>query len=407
MTFWTTWRTRLRGVLPRFSMAFWVLMGGMLLSSAGTSMVWPFLALYVSGRLDAPLALVGWLITLQAVAGVVGTLLAGPLVDFVGRKLAMLVSLVGMAVGYVGLAYATTWNQFAVFMGLGGLFAPAFRIGGDAMVADLVPPALRERAYSILRVATNLGIAAGPAVGGWLLVKSYRWAFYAAAASLLLYGAIVLFLVRETRPEVTEDAASGGVRESFADMLRDKRLWAFLVPTLCTWMAVGMMWIYLGVHMRDGYGLAEDRYRWLVTTNALMVAGLQYFVTLFMERFSLRVSLVAGALLYTVAVGGVMWAHTFWQFWGLMVVMTLGEILVAPAASTWVANLAPPHLRGRYMAVLSFLWALGAGIVAPLGGWLNDQNVMLPWLVGAALAALGALLFALQRPPQPASSTPA
>jgi len=364
-------------------------------------MVWPFLALYVSGRLNAPLAQVGALITLQAVAGVVGTVLAGPLVDLVGRKVGMVLSLTGMAVGYVGLAFASRWADFALFMALGGLFAPAYRIGGDAMAADMVPPARRDRAYAVLRTATNAGLAIGPAVGGWLLVTSYRLAFYAAAASLLGYAGLLGWLARETRPADPSPGAPSGVTAGLADVVRDRRLLAFLVPALFTWMAAGLMWIYLGVYMRDRYGLAEDRYRWLITTNAVMVTTLQYTITLFMRRFSLRCSMVLGSLLYALGVGGVLWARTFGQFWALMVLTTMGEMMLVPAASTWVANLAPRHLRGRYMATMSFMWALGAGVVAPLGGWLSDHySPRAPWLLGLILALVGAVLFGRQREPE-------
>jgi len=389
-----------RAPWPAFPPQFWLLVGGMALSSAGTSMVWPFLALYVSGRLDAPLAQVGLLITIQAVAGAVGTLLAGPLVDWVGRKMGIVLSLLGMAVGYVGLAFATRWGDFALFMAVGGLFAPAYRIGGDAMVADMVSPEQRDRAYAMLRTASNAGIAIGPALGGWLLVHSYRLAFYAAAASLVLYALLLAVLARETRPD-TAGASMSNLWQEFGELVRDRRLRAFLLAALFTWMAAGLMWIYLGVYMRDHFGLAEDKYRWLITTNAVMVTFFQYFVTLFMRRFPLQVSMVAGSLLYALALAGVLAARTFWHFWGLMVVMTVGEMMLVPAASTWVANLAPPHLRGRYMSTIAFMWALGAGLISPLGGWLNDVlSPRAPWIFGAILALLGALLFGLQSSPR-------
>ncbi|NPA31163.1 MAG: MFS transporter [Chloroflexi bacterium] len=398
-----SWRAR----WSDFPSQFWLLVGGMFLSSAGTSMVWPFLALYISGRLQVPLAQVGALITLQAAAGVIGTLLAGPLVDLVGRKTGIVLSLAGMAVGYVGLAFAEQWWDFALFMALGGLFAPAYRIGGDAMVADMVPPQKRDRAYAVLRTAGNAGIAIGPALGGWLLVHSYRLAFYAAAASLLFYALLLQALARETRPDI-EQAEQANITQGLRELLRDRRLLAFLAAALFTWMAAGLMWIYLGVYMRDQYGLAEDKYRWLITTNAILVVLGQYGLTEFMRRFSPRLSMVLGSLLYAGAVLGVLAARSFWDFWFLMVIMTFGEMMLVPAASTWVANLAPPHLRGRYMSTMAFMWAVGAGLIAPLGGWLNDAfSPRAPWIFGAGLAALGALLFALQTPPNPnADATP-
>ncbi len=399
-------KTRLGQTWHQFPPQFWLMVGGMFLSLAGTSMVWPFLALYVSARLQIPLAEVGILITLQALAGAVGTLLAGLLVDRWGRKTGMVLSLVGMAVSYVALTWANSWRAFAAAMALMGLFAPAFRIGGDAMAADMVPPQERDQAYALLRTASNAGLAVGPMMGGWLAaMASYAWAFYGAAASLMLYALILLKWARETRPNsddpATPSAEEANPLKAYGVLLRDARLLAFLAAALVTWMAGGLIWIYLGVYMRDWYGLGEAKYSVLVTTNAVMVMLLQYRVTSWAKQvLSPRLMMVIGALLYAGATGGVLLAQTFWAFWSLMVIMTVGEMLLVPTASTWVANLAPVHLRGRYLSTMAFMWSLGAGVIAPVGGWLSDRfSPRAPWVAGAILAILGALGFALQQPP--------
>jgi MFS family permease len=49
-------------------------------------------------------------------------------------------------------------------------------------MADLVEPERRVDAYSLMRLSNNLGVAIGPAVGGFLAASSYNLAFYCAAA---------------------------------------------------------------------------------------------------------------------------------------------------------------------------------------------------------------------------------
>ncbi len=386
-------------VFRRYSPQFWLMAGGMFLSLAGTSMVWPFFPLYVSQVLGGPLSLVGLLITLQAGAGLIGTVFGGFLVDRWGRKTGMMLSLLGMGVAYILLNFASTWREFAGTMVLGGLFAPAFRIGGDAMVADLVPPEERDEAYAILRVATNVGVALGPALGALLIVWSYNLAFTAAALVLFAYALILWVWGKETLPN---DNAHGSAFADFATMLRDGRLWAFLFPVLLAWMAGSLVWVWLGVYMKDQFGLGERSYGWLVTTNAGMVMTLQFLVTRWARRVGdMRMAMVLGALLYAGSITAMAWATSFWEFWTLMVVLTVGEMLMIPTASTWVANLAPEHLRGRYMSTIAMMWALGAGGISPVGGWLSDRiSPRAPWYFGGALALLAAVLFLFQRPPE-------
>ncbi len=393
---------RFRRWWRRYPRQFWLLFGGMTLSMAGTSMVWPFLVLYASRRLSVPLTQIGFLVTLQGAMSLVGISLAGPLVDAWGRKLGMVMGLVGMATAYAGLSFAHTWWQFAVLLGLGGCFAPFFRVGGDAMATDLFPPERREEAFALLRMASNVGIAVGPAVGGFLAASSYQWAFYTAAFTLLLYAVLLVFLARETRPASLDASASREEMRGYLRVLRDRRLLRFLGSALPAWMSVGMIWIFLSVHLAREHGLGEQYYGLLISTNAFLVATLQFQVTRWAQRFSPRRVMVLGALLYAVSVGSVVWARTFAHFLLIIVVMTMGEMLLAPTASAWVANLAPPEQRGRYMSTLALMWGLGAGLVSPLGGWLNDRlSPQAPWVAGSLLGLLSALLLAYQQPPRP------
>ncbi|HEY57940.1 MAG TPA: MFS transporter [Anaerolineae bacterium] len=74
---------------------FWLMFVGMLLATLGASMLWPYLLIYASERLNAPLAQVGSLFTINAVMGLLAALLAGPVVDTWGRKGVLVISLLG------------------------------------------------------------------------------------------------------------------------------------------------------------------------------------------------------------------------------------------------------------------------------------------------------------------------
>src|SRR4030067_1674976 len=97
--------------------------------------------------------------------------------------------------------------QFLMIM-LGG-FGPIYRVAADAMVADLVPGERRPGAYALLRMISNLGVAIGPAIGGFLVFVSYDLAFYAAAAASLVFAFLVLFFSRETLPARPSPPARG------------------------------------------------------------------------------------------------------------------------------------------------------------------------------------------------------
>lgn len=61
-------------------------------------------------------------------------------------------------------------------------------------------------------------------------------------------------------------------------------------------------------------------------------------------------------------------------------VITIGENIINPAASTWVAERAPEALRGRYMGVFGLANRLGAALGPSWGGWLLTLGAV-PWLL--------------------------
>jgi len=61
------WVARWRQAVRGYPTQFWLMFLGMLLATLGASMIWPYLLIYASERLNAPLAQVGSLFTINAV----------------------------------------------------------------------------------------------------------------------------------------------------------------------------------------------------------------------------------------------------------------------------------------------------------------------------------------------------
>ncbi|HEY6014127.1 MAG TPA: MFS transporter, partial [Candidatus Limnocylindrales bacterium] len=188
----------IRPVIRRYPRQYWLMVVGILLSNAGGGLVWPYLLIFASGRLQLPLAAVGSLITIQAVAGMASSFVAGALADRFGRKPVMVASLVLSGCVYLLLSGANSYAEFAVLMGLLGIGNPMYQVGADAMLADMIPAEQRSQAYAINRIASNAGFGLGPAIGGFLAATSYSLAFYGAATGFLAYAFLCALFARET-----------------------------------------------------------------------------------------------------------------------------------------------------------------------------------------------------------------
>ena len=388
--------TRLRLARQEFPSQFWLLFWGVLISTFGGSMIWPFLMIYVSSKLALPLMTVASLLTFNSIMGLVFSFIAGPVIDRFGRKWVMVISLVVNGIGNVFMSQAHTLPAFAILMGLSGAFNPLLRVGADAMMADLIPPEKRPDAYSVLRMGNNVGVALGPAIGGFVAAASYTGAFLIAATGMLVYGLMIAFFAHETLP--ARSNAAGQTIESrperfagYGRIFRDSRFMSFVMGFTLNQVTASIMWVMLSVYSKTNFGLSERVYGLIPTTNALMVVFLQIYVTQVTKRRPPLLVLASGALFYAVGLASVSLGRGFWGFWGSMVVMTIGELIIVPTATTYAANLAPSDMRGRYMSLYGLSQGVAQGIGPILAGFLNDNVSPVSIWYGAGVVGLCAV----------------
>ncbi len=274
--------TKLKLLFNQYPRQYWLMIAGIVISTAGGSMIWPFLLIYVGGKLDMPLSTVAALISINAGTGLFASFLAGTLTDRIGRKAVMVFSLMANGAAYFFLMRAETYPQFVMLMVLVGLSNPLYQVGADAMLADMIPSEQRTDAYSINRIAHNAAFALGPAVGGFLAATSYNLAFYGAAAGFITHGLLMLFLARETlhsaqreeqaqdveQAQVSREAASG--QDGYLRIFKDKAYMAFVLLMATGLIAPTMLWILMPIYAKTNYGLSEALYGWIPTTNAIM-----------------------------------------------------------------------------------------------------------------------------------------
>ncbi len=159
-------------------------------------------------------------------------------------------------------------------------------------------------------------------------------------------------------------------------------------------MCAKLIWVLLGVYAKQNYQIPENQFGLIATTNAVLVVALQYPVTQVTKRQDTLRVMAIGTLLYALGVGSIAVGSGFWSFWLSMVIMTFGELILIPTATTFTANLAPQDMRGRYMSVYNLTWGLAAGVGPLLGGLLNDAlGPRAIWLGGGLIGLLSVAAF--------------
>lgn len=390
----TRWQ-RHAGGLPR---AFWVLWWGTLINRLG-GFVQPLLALYLTQVRDASVVETGYVLTLFGLGCAVSQPVGGALADRIGRRRTMVLGLLTSAGSLLLLGAARSLVAIAVTAAVYGLCLDLFRPASRAAVVDLVAPADLPRAMALNFWAINLGFAVATPLAGLLAVRGYWLLFVLDAATCVAFAVVLLRGVPETRPVTAE--RSGSTR----DVLRDPLMVAMCVGTLL--QAVVYLQAFLTLPLAfTADGLSTAAYGSVLGVNGLLIIVLQPLLLGVLAGRADRLLLWAGVL-QGVGFGATALADDLVGHLTALTVWTVGEVLAAGVLGALVGQLAPTHLRGRYMGVHGLSYGV-AGLVAPLLGTQVLARAGEGWLWGGALVlcvASGVLLARVaravaERPPQ-------
>ncbi len=388
-------RRRIRNIYYEYRRSFWVLVGATFIDRLGGSLLFPFFALYITKKFNVGMTEVGVLFALFSLSSFVGSFLGGALTDRIGRRTMLIFGLLASSFSTLLMGFVESLQVFYVLALLSGIFTDVAGPAHQAMVADLVPEEKRAEGYGILRVGFNLAVTIGPAIGGFLATQSYLLLFISDAIISTITAGIVFFFLRETKPKTHPGAkpeSIGTTFKGYGRVLRDGTFMLFVFTCILMGLVYMNMNATLGVYLRDVHSVPESGYGALLSINALMVVILQFPIT---RRISDRPPLLMmaiGTALY--AIGFMMYGFItkYALFVLAMVIITVGEMIVAPVSQSLTARFAPEDMRGRYMAVFGISWGIPFMIGPLLAGLILDNfNPNLLWYA-AGLVGLVAVL---------------
>jgi predicted MFS family arabinose efflux permease len=374
------WRANIGG-LPG---TFWYLWIGLLINKVGGFGI-IFLSLYlVKARgLDASGA--GLVVGMYGVGGAAGVLAGGVLADRWGRRRTLVVSHLATTVCMLGLAFVP-WIPLIGALTL--LVGAAQSMVGPPLIAamvDVVPEPDRTRAFSLEFWAINVGTTVAAPLAGLLADVGFTPLFLVEAGATFATLLILVLKVPETL--VRRPAEQ---REGLGTVLTDRPWMTFFGLTLILAVLTSMTMTILPLAMAHDH-LRPSAYGFVMGCAGFMiVAGQLFMPRLVGGRDDARVLALANGLL-AVGIAFIAVCDVIPAYLGAAAVLTVGQMLGAPANATTISDLSTSTLRARYQAVFYLSFPL-AGFVAPaLGGWSLQHLGDWTWLICGALGGLAAL----------------
>ena len=377
-----------------FSREIWVLTLITFINRAGT-MVLPFLSKYLKEDLAFSYEQVGWIMVSFGVGSMLGSWLGGKLSDKMGFYKIMIFSLFTSGLLIFMLQYITSYVGLLIAMFVVMTVADMFRPAMFVSLGAYAKPENRTRALTLVRLAINLGFAAGPAMGGLIIMYvGYKGLFWVDGASCVLAILVFALMVKEKVKSPYQDKKNPGevLRTS---VFKDHVFWVFLSVCLITGILFFQLFTTIPLYHREQFNLTELQTGLLLTLNGVLVFFLEMPIVSYIEKHNLnRLKIVVFGTL-AMAISLFLMMINFWA--GILIVMmlfmTFGEMFAFPFANSFAMSRAPKGHEGRYMAIFTMSYSLAHILSAKTGMQLiANYGYQSNWFFMGSLGLVGVLL---------------
>ncbi|ANS69260.1 transport system permease protein [Streptomyces lincolnensis] len=365
--------------------------------------VLPFLSAHLGQAVGMAGWLVGFVLGLRTFSQQGLFVVGGALADRYGIRPVVLAGCVLRIGGFAWLGYAAqTWSVICAVLLIGfaaALFSPAVEseVARQAIVHE-EHGGSRTRVLALFTVAGQAGAFVGPLIGALLLSVDFRTVCLAGAGIFVLVLAGHAWLLPQHIPGRERVHLRGGM----GPLLRNRRFLALCCAYGAYLLAYNQLYLALPAEVERAAG-SQAPLAWLFALSSLLVVTAQLPLTRWVgDRLDLRRSMVTGLLL--IAAGFAVVAVARPAGWtgtrgllpaaGFVVLLTLGQMLVAPVARAWVPDLAEEGRLGLYTGALSSVSGLIVLVGSSASGILLDSGLpaAVPWLVLAAVPAAAVAL---------------
>ena len=355
----------------------------------------PLFAFAVTGNVF----LVGVLLASNAVPRAFTGPLTGYLADRFGRKPLVILGPVIRGLSNIGQFFADDYVSFLVYEMIGQVGVAMWGTSSNVLMSDVTRTETRGRMLALRHMSMRLGFVAGPAVGGVLAATfGLQSVFLLNGVSKIVIVVVVLFMVKETRPEAARAPRAPGQGRGFSlAPFRDRTFLVLAIATAIFAMSnAGIMQSLIPVYAVDVVKVDAATVGFLISIASMVTFLFAFPNGMIADRFGRKWSLVPGMLLIgtasiVLAVGGVYGALVL-----AVCIKGLGEAMTMGTTQTYAMDIAPPDRRGAILG----LWTMSQSVGATTGPILLAAlyHFLFPdaaFYTMAVLLVMGALMVAL------------
>ncbi|GAA0594780.1 MFS transporter [Virgibacillus siamensis] len=363
--------------------------------------IMPFIAIYFTSLVGAKIT--GLLVVIVILAGITGGFLGGFWSDQIGRKKLLVLAELGLGISFLAIAFVNSawavlpYVSFVLFiinMFCNGIYIPV----STSMIHDLVKKEERNFVFTAVYWIGNLGSALGSITGAFLFEDYHFYLFLSVAGITMLASLITYLFIGETfiKPAEYESTTSPTIWANYKKVFQDHTYIIFLIATLCVVSLESHLTNYIAVHLEknveetslfglftiDGINLVGV----LHAENTLLVVVAVGIVSSMVKNLSDHTRMLFGMSLYVCCYAALSFAAMPIVLLGLMVFISIGELMYIPVKQSLLAELAVDSRRSSYLALHSFM---GQGTMIIAGAAITLGSIIPPAVMSSTFLAIG------------------
>lgn len=363
-------------------------------------MVIPFMAVYLTKELGMGVKESGLVISAFGLGALLGAYAGGWLTDRMGHFHVQFFSLLLGGISLFSLQFFKDVVSLTLMVFIASVLSEALRPANAVSISVYARPENITRAYSLNRMAINLGFAVGPTIGGLLAMMSYKLLFWVDGITCVV-AALMFFQVfykqDKTRRKETRKVPK---EERGVSPFRDTIFLLFCIGSFVFAMLFFQLFTTIPLYYKNSYKLGENAIGLLIGLNGLIIFLFEMVIVYkigkpkkIMQLISIGVFIMGVSfLLFNVY-------HALFILILAISLTSIAEIFSMPFMVSYTMQRSGEHNKGAYMALYSMSYSL-AFILAPLGGTyiLDTWNFETLWYVCATMGILLAVGYYLLQP---------
>ena len=376
-----------------FTREIWILTFITFINRAGT-MVLPFLSKYLKEDLHFSYSQVGWIMVFFGSGSIIGSWLGGKLSDKIGFYKIMIFSLFTTGILLFCIQFITSFVGLCIGMFVLMIIADMFRPAMFVSIGAYAKPENRTRALTLVRLAINLGFAAGPALGGLIIMTiGYNGLFWIDGGTCIIAILFFWIKVKEKKKTAYRDKAHPGEVLTHS-VFKDKPFWIFLFSCMVSGILFFQIFTTIPLYHKEQFNLTEFKTGLLLTLNGLIIFFIEMPLVSYVERNNISKVKVVALGCFFMAVSLFLMLINTWA--GILIIMmmfmTFGEMFAFPFSNSVALSRAPKGHEGRYMAIYTMSFSLAHIFSSKIGMEIIDNfGYQMNWFVMGTLGLLGML----------------